>query len=434
MVRAMVDFLRREQPSMAAIYFPGSAPPPAEAFGRLVSLGYELTDRRTDDALWAIGLQHADHGQAELLGSRDVPVIDEAIQFASNLTDTEKAGAMGSSAGVFLRMPARRKHALRDRKSMLRVARDILGDDGVMVIDVASELPWSRASLDDELLHDADLDVEGLYCVHNVLDDARPDADPPEVLWQHTHGLAELGRFDVDIVAPDPSFAASDSEMIRGIASGILEGNIGPTERLFRFGHPGGDARLVTASDFQRDADPTFTVRRDATDHAAARSVLCEPVGRKILGFGRGERPEPLRLARRPPPEPFIIYFPTTLTELMAERAAATTNVLRSLKAEFEEFDVVAIVKLGYPTADGGKEHLWFEAHAIGDQTIDATLENKPFSVELTYGERAERPLGLLTDWMLMTPAGPISPRSLSAARRLREHADEIRSARNLDA
>ena len=35
----------------------------------------------------------------------------------------------------------------------------------------------------------------------------------------------------------------------------------------------------------------------------------------------------------------------------------------------------------------------------------------------------------LLTDWMLMTPAGTITPRSMAAARRLREHADEIRAS-----
>ena len=34
-----------------------------------------------------------------------------------------------------------------------------------------------------------------------------------------------------------------------------------------------------------------------------------------------------------------------------------------------------------------------------------------------------------MTDWMLMTPAGTITPRSMSAARRLRERADEFREA-----
>jgi hypothetical protein len=421
------DFLRRDEPSIAAVHFAGMAPPPADGFARLRELGYVLTERRADDALWALGLDHPVHGSAELLAYRDLPPLDVAIRFAANLTEGERAAAMGSSSAVLLRVPATRKHILRDRKTMLRIARDVLGDDGVMVLDVTSQLPWSRASLDDELRHDADLDIEALYCIHNVLDDEGAPAGPPDeprVAWQHTHGLAELGRFDVDVVAPDTSFANTDGDMLRAIATMILAGSIGPSEARFAFGHPGGEARLVPAAAFQREAAPEFTRERDASDHDTARSVLCEPAGRRLLGLGRGDRPEPLRLARRPSPEQFVVYFPTASTDLMAERARATIGVLRDLMAEFADLGVIAIVKLGYPTGDGpedGKEHLWFQAHAIGDETVDATLENRPFAVDLRPGDRAERPLELLTDWLLMTPEGQVSPRSQAAARRLRE-------------
>jgi hypothetical protein len=37
--------------------------------------------------------------------------------------------------------------------------------------------------------------------------------------------------------------------------------------------------------------------------------------------------------------------------------------------------------------------------------------------------------MSLLTDWTVMTPAGPITPRSDAASRTLRERADEIRAA-----
>ena len=416
----MLDFLRRDQPSVAAVHFPGSAPPPVDGVARLRDLGYELIERRADDALWALELRHPSHGRAELRAVRDTPTVDDEIRFAANLTDAERAAAMGSSSAVLLRVPATRAHVLRDRKTMLRVARDILGDDGVLVLDLASRLPWTRASLDDELRHDADLDIEALYAIHNV-SDARLGDPEPRVSWQHTHGLAELGRFDLDIVAPHRAFAATDGEMLRAIATMILAGDIGPSEARFRFGQPGGEARFVPAAQFQREADPADAAERDAPDHDSGRSVLCEPAGRRLLGFGRGDRPEPLRFARRPPPEQFVVYFPTATTELMAERARATIGVLRDLMTEFADLGVVAIVKLGYPTRDGGKEHLWFEAHAIGTSTVDATLENRPFNVDLRPGERAEHPLDLLTDWMLMTPEGQVTPRSQAAARRLRE-------------
>jgi len=424
----MFDFLRRDQPADAMVYFAGSAPPAADAFGRLRSKGYELAEGRSDEAIWILDLKHPVHGDAQLACLRDTPRIDDAIRFAGNITDSERQAATGASSAVWLRIPAHRREILRDRKTLLRIARDVLGDDGVMVLDMSSQLPWSRASLEDELAHDADLDIEALYCIHNVLDDDSPDPGRATVLWTHTHGLERLGRFDIDIVAPDRTFADTCGEMLRGIAMGVLEGTIGPDERRFTFGHPGGDARFVPATDFQRDADVQFTRLRDADEHGDRRSVMCEPVGRKILGFGRGDRPEPLRFARQPPPDQFVVFFTNAMTTLISERAKATLDILRSLMAEFAEFEVVAIVKLGYPTPDDGREHLWFTAHGIGAETIDATLENKPFVADLRPGERAERPIELLTDWMLMTPVGSITPRSMSAARSLRENAAEIRT------
>lgn len=428
----MFDFLRREQPGFAAVHFAGTAPPPAEAFGRLRDQGYTITELEPGESMWSLGLEHPVHGKAQLWCERDGPLIDDFIRFASNLSDAEKASALGSSSSVGLQVPAKRQQVLRDRKTMLRIARDVLGEDGVMVLDVASQLPWSRASLADELAHDADLDIEALYCLHNVYDDSAgdPTAEPSgEVYWLHTHGLAELGRFDLDIVAPHPEFVEACGDPIRAIATMILDGEINASESRFMFGHPGGEARLVPAAEFMRQADPSMAGMRDATDHDDRRSVLCEPAGRRVLGLGRGDRPEPLHLARRPPADQFVIYFPTATTDLMAERAKATTGVLQALMVEFAEFEVVPIVKLGYPTPDDSKEHLWFTAHGFDDGTVDATLENKPFAVDLTPGERASRPLDLLTDWMLMTPAGTVTPRSMIAARQLREHADEIREA-----
>ncbi len=419
----MLDFLRRDEPGLAAVYFPGSAPPVADAFLRLRDLGYQLTDRRADDMLWAVGLEHPVLGKAELWCDRAAPPIDDFIRFANNLSNGERAVAAGSAASVQVRVPAQRRHLLRDRKTMLRIARDVLGEDGLIVLDIASQLPWSRASLAEELAHDADLDIDALYCLHSVIDEGE------RVRWLHSHGLAEIGGFDLDIVDPHPEFVAACSDPIRAIATMILDREVAESQSRFRFGHPGGEARFVPARDFMRDADPSATALRDADHHDERRSVLCEPVGRKLLGFGRGERPEPLHFAQRPPSEQFVIYIPTSTTTLMAERALATVDVLRDMASEFAEFEVVAVVKLGYQTRDGSKEHLWFTAHSIGDTTIDATLENKPFGVDLVPGERAERPLDQLTDWMLLTPAGPVTPRSMTAARRLRENADEIRAA-----
>jgi hypothetical protein len=56
----------------------------------------------------------------------------------------------------------------------------------------------------------------------------------------------------------------------------------------------------------------------------------------------------------------------------------------------------------------------------LGD-TVDATLTNAPHRVpSLTAGQRGEFGLDRLTDWTILSPEGPMTPRNVSAARRLR--------------
>ena len=54
----VLGFLQRDQPGIAAVHFPGTAPPPVDGFQRLRDRGYALTERRMDDAIWAVQLDH----------------------------------------------------------------------------------------------------------------------------------------------------------------------------------------------------------------------------------------------------------------------------------------------------------------------------------------------------------------------------------------
>ena len=114
----------------------------------------------------------------------------------------------------------------------------------------------------------------------------------------------------------------------------------------------------------------------------------------------------------------------------MARRAKQTYALFRQLSDEFADLQAKPIVKLGY-RIDGGKpdelEHMWFEVHALHDSTIDATLTNKPRQVSsLQPGQRRQHPVELLTDWMLISPAGMINPRDTRPARTMRLHRDKI--------
>jgi hypothetical protein len=128
---------------------------------------------------------------------------------------------MGTAA-VAVSVRAQHEHVLRVRKRLLFWLRELMQRDGTIAIDDTSMLLWSEAMLDDELAHDADLDIESLYTIHSV----RDGLDPARVAWLHTHGLEELGAFDFDVLQPPAAFTNGCDVAIRALAFAGLEQTI----------------------------------------------------------------------------------------------------------------------------------------------------------------------------------------------------------------
>jgi uncharacterized protein YegJ (DUF2314 family) len=397
----VLGFLRRSAPGVGLVYFEGRVPDPDEL------------RRRAEP--WR---------DAEVSPAPDAPGLGELLRFSSAVTDAERRAAESASAASLVRVPAAENDVLRDRKRLLRALRALMADDGVMAVDLGARLPWSRASLDDELSHDAALDVEALYCLHAVYEHSLD-----EVSWLHTHGLAELGGFDVDVLRPGRPLMANAGDTMRVFAFAMIEGAVTPATDEFEFAAPNGRVRFVPAKEFMAKAAPDDAALRSAgaDEHVDDRAVLCDP-GRKL--FSRGDRPRPSRFLANPPRDGVALFFSDSATELSAERARQTLVVLRGLVDEFADLGLPTLIKLGYPRDDGnGREHLWFSVDRIDETAVEATLENRPYGVSrLRPGERGTHGLELVTDWTILTPFGSITPRSLVAARAIRERPDEVRA------
>ena len=402
--------------------YPGSIPPPLNT---LVALGERVTKldvKARDGQLWAVEASHPRWGTAEIACERQAcPLPGPLIDVTVHLSEAEKASARRGEATIAVRVQHKQKHVLKDRKALLFWLRTLMEPDGVIAIDGTSTLLWSRAMLDDELAHDADLDVEALFAIHAV----HGEDNPARVTWLHTHGLQELGAFDMDVLEPSPTFVANCADPIRAAAFAALDGSIQPDTDRFPLASPGGDVRFVPVDRFHADAAPAHQQLREQDEaHSGRRAVICDPVG-GLLGRWRS-KPVPSRFASRVSGGPMVTPFSTTATALMAARARQTLEVFRRLGDEFAGLSLPRIVKLAYEVDNGQpgeREHLWFEVHRILDGSVDATLANAPFRVSaLKEGQRGEYDLERLTDWAILSPEGQMSPRNISAARRLREN------------
>lgn len=420
----MLSWLTGVTPTRAVVFLPGGeGAKPDTALSRLQEAGISKIAAKPGEP-WQLDVDDPNWGSATIEAAPDVPDPEIAIRFASNLTDTDKARVQPPYSSVLITVPARTKRILADRKTLLRYAAAVMGDSGLIALDVQSHLPWTRGALADELAHDADLDIEGLYTIEHVW---TADAEGKRTVdWVHTDGLGDVGAFDIDVLAPHPDFVARGGEAFRAIAQLALAKKISMDSGEFEFGKPGGVARAVRANDFMREAEPRWADLRQA-DHGDDRAVLCDPEGAGLLGFLRRDAgPVPMSFARRAIPDTYASLVPTEYNDLMAERAVKTLGVLRRYREEFAALEPVTLVKLGYPTRSGDREHLWFQVHEMGDDWIDGTLTNRPFDVDLEPDSTGRHSLDLLSDWLLLTPAGQISPRSSHLARILREQSLEV--------
>lgn len=427
----MWSIFKRDTTSAGSVLFRGNIPPRAENFSDLAASGISIRPGKPNALMhWALELDHPQWGHATLVALRDMPKAPELfVDYSASLSPSEKDAAKSAGTGVSLSVEAKRKYVLRDRKNLLRYLYAVMGDAGVAAVDHTSQLFWSPDGLREELAHDADLDIQSLFSLHAVTNDDRT------CYWLHSHGLAEIGVFDFDILNPSED-VGMNGDVHRAIAYAIAGEKIKPGA-TFPLSHPGGDVRFVPAAEFQRTAAPQHASLRDAPDHTDNRVVLCEPgtgtgFFARLLGKHRARPSKFLSSAR---PEHPVFAFTKSATALMAERARNTIGILRDSMTEFAEFEFPTLVKLGYPVDgaaadDPDREHMWFSVHSIDGGSVEATLENQPYSVShLKAGDRGRHDLALLSDWTMMTPAGTINPRSQTAARIIRENIPAIREA-----
>lgn len=411
------------------VFYRGDIAPNAEEFDFLSGQGIVLSPATPDAGrtTWERGMTHPKWGSATIFGAPNPPRLSRLIiDCDSGLTPGERETAYQAGTCVGVRMEGSGGNILRDRKNFLYFLRALMGDDAVVSSDHIAEKLWSRQALDDELSHDADPDIESLYSLHLVVDATTKSED-----WLHTHGLGEIGFFDFDILRPSQDLAGSSIDILRAIALLIVEGNLRSDTPRFTIARPGGDIRSVSVSEFMRKASPaTATLRDDSDDHHVTnRIIICDPASGLLSRWFDRPRPSSFLSGER---DGVAVSFSKDASNLQSERARLTYGFFRSICAEFAEFDLPRLVKLGYPVDSGSpddREHLWFEVHELEDDRMEATLANQPFNIaRMRRGDRGWHEVDKLTDWTLMTPWGYITPRSTKALRAIREQPETFRS------
>jgi hypothetical protein len=430
----MFNWRNRAVDLLGSVFFRGSMPPRAEDFSSLAAHGVHLkqVDPGNDNLIWCLNAHHDNWGDVEIFCPRGMPPPSRAlIDFDQNLTSDEKGTAAAGKSPVLVKMRGSRQDVLRDRKSLLRYFGAVMAEDGVVAIDHIAQRMWSRGALDDELSHDADVDIVALYTLHAVGSEDSDTAD-----WLHTHGLAEMGFFDFDILRPANELGDIAADALRAIAFAIVEGEVTKSTPRWQLCYPKGDVRFVDVAEFNRRGDRDIKRLRGPDpehdeDHNHDRAVLCEPSG-KLLGRWF-DALKPSKFLSGGFDEEGMFRLSAAASELSEARAKNTYPLFRKLAGELKEFELPLLAKIGYPVdnaEDDEHEYLWFEVHEFFDHAVDATLGNEPFHVaRIKAGQRGMHTIEKMNDWAIFTPIGTINPRNTRPAREIRAHPAEFRAA-----
>lgn len=422
----MLSFLKRQDPSFGLVFFRGSTPHRPEEYQSLTKAGISgKLGKPNAEAHWSLDLTHKQWGPATLVAFKDVAMPGEtAVRFSAGLTDDDREMVKSAGWAIGITAPATRGEVLRDRKNFLRYMRAVMGDDGLVGFDNSSMLFWPRERLDEELMHDADLDVEALYCIHAVSDDVGSEDKP--VPWVHTHGLGELGAYDYDILNCHPGVGAR-GDIFRALAFSSLEGELRPGREV-QIRLPGLPIRAVDAGEFQGRAwSSVAALRVHDDDHSKRRVVLCDPMPGLLGRLFKGTKPTPSTTLQADP-DGCVFLFSNAATDLTAQRARLTVKLFGEFLSEFAEFEPIGLAKVGCPTSSGGREHPWFSVLDVGTDRFSGKLENDPIDIpSMQRGGRYDLPIDDLTDWLVMLPGGTITPRSMTMARLIRKRPEEYR-------
>src|SRR5262245_39185488 len=210
----------------------GGMPPRLENLSQqFLNAGVRVTPLKAkNDFLWGGELVHPNWGKAWITCPRHFdPIPRVMLEFDPRLDDADVQRAVSGKSGILVSLKSVKGDVLRDRKQLLRFMRCILDNDGLVAMDMTPKV-WTREALDEELAHDADLDIESLFVTHLIHEPLPEGSDAePKAYWAHTHGLAELGALDFDILRPSPLLMGGGYDTFRSIAFLILEGKVGPS-------------------------------------------------------------------------------------------------------------------------------------------------------------------------------------------------------------
>lgn len=239
-----------------------------------------------------------------------------------------------------------------------------------------------------------------------------------DCVWLHTHGLNRCGRPELEVLASTKDNYQEHYNVLETLANRILE-----DEEVPEFGSPyflayvaEGMPLVVTLIDWEEAVElyepDMLGGKRDRKDgHDRDTCVVFVYPSQESADKGEFY---PLDIYDKFMKENPVFMISNEETDRMRAQAVERISYLFDAAADRDNHILVKIgllVDEEHKTQDNEREHIWFELLEVSGDRFQAKLTQEPYYIkDMHEGFVGEYGPEDVTDWLIYTPEGRISP------------------------
>ena len=239
-----------------------------------------------------------------------------------------------------------------------------------------------------------------------------------DCVWLHTHGLNRCGRPELEVLASTKDNYQEHYNVLETLANRILE-----DEEVPEFGSPyflayvaEGMPLVVTLIDWEEAVElyepDMLGGKRDRKDgHDRDTCVVFVYPSKESADKGEFY---PLDIYDKFMKENPVFMISNEETDRMRAQAVERISYLFDAAADQDNHILVKIgllVDEEHKTQDNEREHIWFELLEVSGDRFQAKLTQEPYYIkDMHEGFVGEYGPEDVTDWLIYTPEGRISP------------------------
>jgi uncharacterized protein YegJ (DUF2314 family) len=280
----------------------------------------------------------------------------------------------------------------------------------ILLVDISAEKyiskEWAFMATRDQLLPSPTY----LYSIQSIVDDN-------DNVWMHTHGLNRCGVVEVEVMGAKRDNAQLFFPVVDSVACRFLDGNVTKPKEFIYLGH-GIAVTWVPWEDEVENYGSMIGGKDDRSNHSDPAGMIY--AYKTPDDYEMGNYVHLSEIASLLEENP-VFFYSNKETERMSSLAIGRINHFRDKFFEKRD-DFYFYVKLGYEVDEdmveeiGEKEHLWFAVSDIDVEKneVEGVLLNEPYGIKsLKEGETLKKHFKYITDWLIKSPHGDITPDSV---------------------